>query len=177
MDFFTVPTATFRVLYVFFVIHHKRRRVLHISVSANPDTDFIIQQLREAFPYDTAPRYLILDRDTKFSRKVMGSIDSMRIEAKRIAFQSPWQNGVAERWIASARRELLNHVIVLNEAHLRRLLKEYVTYYNEDRTHLTLEKDAPNIRPMTPQQSDDAHLVSLPRVGGLHHRYVWSEVA
>jgi len=91
MDFFTVHTATFRVIYVFFVIHHERRRILHSSVSANPDTDFIIQQLREAFPYDTAPRYLILDRDTKFSKKVMGSIDSMGIEAKRIAYQSPWQ--------------------------------------------------------------------------------------
>ena len=177
MDFFTVHTATFRVLYVFFVIHHERRRILHSSVSANPDTDFIIQQLREAFPYDTAPRYLILDRDTKFSRKVMGSIDSMGIEAKRIAYQSPWQNGVAERWVSSVRRELLNHVIVLNEAHLRRLLKEYVAYYNEDRTHLTLEKDTPAIRPTTPRLDDKAHVISLPRVGGLHHRYIWSEVA
>jgi len=177
MDFFTVPTATFRVLYVFFVIHHKRRRVLHISVSANPDTDFTIQQLREAFPYDTAPRYLILDRDTKFSRKVMGSIDSMGIEAKRIAYQSPWQNGVAERWVCSVRRELLDHVIVLNEAHLRRLMKEYVAYYNEDRTHLALEKDTPAIRLTTPRPDDKAHVISLPRVGGLHHRYVWRKVA
>ncbi len=177
MDFFTVPTATFRVLYVFFVIHHDRRRVLHFSVSASPDTDFIIQQLREAFPYDSAPRYLILDRDTKFSRKVMGTINSMGIEAKRIAYQCPWQNGVAERWVSSVRRELLNHVIVLNEAHLRRLLKEYVAYYNEDRTHLTLEKDTPAIRLTTPRPDDKAHVISLPRVGGLHHRYVWRKVA
>ena len=177
MDFFTVPTATFRVLYVFFVIHHERRQVLHLSVSANPDTNFVIQQLREAFPYDTAPRYLILDRDTKFSRKVRGVIDSMEIETKRIAYQSPWQNGVAERWVGSVRRELLDHVIVLNEAHLRRLLKDYVAYYNEDRTHLTLEKDAPFVRPITPKLCDKAQVVSLPRVGGLHHRYEWIAAA
>lgn len=168
MDFFTVPTATFRVLYVFFVIHHDRRRALHFSVSASPDTDFIIQQLREAFPYDSAPRYLILDRDTKFSKKVIGAIDSMGIEAKRIAYKSPWQNGVAERWVGSVRRELLNHVIVLNEAHLRRLLKEYVVYYNEDRTHLSLEKDTPIVRQISPKPCDKAHVISLPRVGGGH---------
>ncbi len=177
MDFFTVPTATFRVLYVFFVIHHERRQIIHFSVSANPDTNFVIQQLREAFPYDTAPQHLILDRDMKFSRKVRGAIDSMGIQAKQIAYKSPWQNGVVERWIGSVRRELLNHVIVLNEAHLRRLLKEYVAYYNEDRTHLTLEKDTPAIRSTTPRLDDKAHVVSLPRVGGLHHRYIWSEVA
>ena len=177
MDFFTVPTATFRVLYVFFVIHHDRRRILHFSVSANPDTDFIIQQLREAFPYDTAPQHLILDRDTKFSKKVRGAIDSMGIEVKRIAYKSPWQNGVAERWVGSVRRELLNHVIVHNEAHLRRLLKEYKTYYNEDRTHLSLEKDAPFVRPITSKSCDKTQVVSLPRVGGLHHRYIWSTAA
>ncbi len=177
MDFFTVPTATFRVLYVFFVIHHERRQILHFSVSANPGSDFVIQQLREAFPYDTAPQYLILDRDTKFSTKVRGVIDSMGIEGKRIAYKSPWQNGVAERWIGSVRRELLNHVIVLNEAHLRRLLKEYVAYYNADRTHLSLEKDAPDIRPIMPKSCDKAQVVSLPRVGGLHHRYKWIAAA
>jgi transposase InsO family protein len=177
MDLFTVPTATFRVLYVFFVIHHERRQILHFSVSANPGSDFVIQQLREAFPYDTAPRYLILDRDTKFSKKVRGVIDSMGIQAKQTAYKSPWQNGVAERWVGSVRRELLNHVIVLNEAHLRRLLKEYVAYYNADRTHLTLEKDTPAVRLITPKLDDKAHVISLPRVGGLHHRYIWSEVA
>ena len=177
MDFFTVPTATFRVLYVFFVIHHDRRLVLHFSVSANPDTNFVIQQLREAFPYDTTPQYLLLDRDTKFSKKVRGVIDSMGIQAKQIAYKSPWQNGVAERWVDSVRRELLNHVMVLNEAHLRRLLKEYVAYYNEDRTHLSIEKDAPVVRPITSKSCDKAQVVSLPRVGGLHHRYEWIAAA
>ncbi len=137
---------------------------------------FIIQQLREAFPYNTAPRYLILDRDTKFSRGVVKTICSMGIEPKRIAYQSPWQNGVAERWIETVRQELLDHVIVINEAHLRRLLKEYVAYYNEDRTHLSLEKDAPIVRQISPKPCDKAQVVSLPRVGGLHHRYEWTAV-
>jgi transposase InsO family protein len=177
MDFFTVPTATFRVLYVFFVIHHGRRQVLHSSVSAHPGRDYVIQQLRESFPYDTAPRHLILDRDTKFGRDVLSAIHSMGIRPFRIAYRSPWQNGVAERWVGTVRRELLDHVIVLNEAHLCRLITAYVAYYNEDRTHLTLEKDAPTARPTMPRPDKNAWLVSLPRIGGLHHRYEWAAAA
>lgn len=177
MDSFTVPTATFRVLWVFFVIYHKRRQVLHSAVSANPGRDCVIQQLREALPYDTAPRHLIFDRDTKFGRDVLSAIHSMGIQPFRIAYRSPWQNGLAERWVGTVRRELLDHVIVLNEAHLCRLITEYVAYYNEDRTHLTLEKDTPTGRPTTTRPHDNTELTSLPRVGGLHHRYEWAEAA
>lgn len=177
MDFFTVPTVTFRVLYVFFVIHHGRRRVLHSAVSANPDKNFVIQGLREAFPYDTAPQHLILDRDTKFGFDVLSAIHSMGIRPVQISYRSPWQNGVAERWVGTVRRELLDQVIVLNEAHLCRLMRAYVTYYNEDRTHLTLEKDTPAARPTTPRPDKNARLVSVPRIGGLHHRYKWAEAA
>jgi hypothetical protein len=130
-----------------------------------------------AFPYETAPRYLIFDRDGKFGPSVVAAIKTMGIKPSRTAFRSPWQNGVAERWIGSVRREMLNHVVVLNENHLRRLLHDYVTYYRVDRTHLGLRKDSPLSRPLTPKPSQKAKVVSLPRVGGLHHRYKWREVA
>ena len=177
MDFFTVPTATFQVLYVLIFICHARRRILHFNVSAYPGTEWIIQQLREAFPYDTAPRYLIFDRDDKFSQSVLTAMKAMGIKPSRTAFRSPWQNGVVERWIGSVRRELLNHVVILNEPHQRRLLNDYVTYYHADRTHLGLQKDTPLGRPTMPKPSEDAKLVSLSRVGGLHHRYEWYDAA
>jgi transposase InsO family protein len=177
MDFFTVPTVTFNVLYILFVIHHARRQILHFNVTAHPASEWVVQQLREAFPYETAPRYLIFDRDGKFGPSVVAAIKTMGIKPSRTAFRSPWQNGVAERWIGSVRREMLNHVVVLNENHLRRLLHDYVTYYRVDRTHLGLRKDSPLSRPLTPKPSQKAKVVSLPRVGGLHHRYKWREVA
>ena len=139
MDFFTVPTATFGVLYCFFVIAHKRRQVLHFNVTRNPTSAWVSQQLREAFPYDSAPRWLIFDRDCNFNRDVVETIRSFGIEPKRTNFQSPWQNGVAERFVGSCRRDLLDHVIVLNERHLKRLMTEYARYYHDDRTHLGLK--------------------------------------
>ena len=177
MDFFTVPTVTFNVLYILFVIHHARRQLLPFNVTAPPASEWVVQQLREAFPYETAPRYLIFDRDGKFGPSVVAAIKTMGIKPSRTAFRSPWQNGVAERWIGSVRREMLNHVVVLNESHLRRLLHDYVTYSRVDRTHLGLRKDSPLSRPLTPKPSQKAKVVSLPRVGGLHHRYKWREVA
>ena len=135
-----------------------------------------MQQLREAFPEDTAPRFLIFDNDSIFSERVTEMIDQIGIEPRRTAFRSPWQNGIAERWVGSARRELLDHVIVLNEAHLRRLLREYVDYYNADRVHTELQ-DSPNGRPTEHRPSCGAQIVGLPRVGGLHHRYEWQEAA
>lgn len=176
-DFFTVPTLTFQVLYVFFVISHGRRQVLHINVTAHPTAAWVVQQLREAFPFDTAPRYLILDRDSKFSAAVHGATKAMGIKAANTAYRSPWQNGTAERWIASCRREMLEHVVPLGERHLLRLLREYVAYHQQDRTHLGLDKDTPIPRAATPKPSEDAKVVALPRVGGLHHRYRWRDAA
>src|SRR5438105_872543 len=132
MDFFTVPTITFRVLYCFFIISHRRREILHFNVTCHPSAAWIIQQLREAFPYQSAPRFLIFDRDAKYGFEVPITVRSMAICPVRTSFQSPWQNGVAERWIESCRRDLLDHVIALNDLHLKRLLSDYVRYYHED---------------------------------------------
>ena len=146
MDFFTVPTITFGVLYCFFVIGHDRRRILHFNITKHPTSSWIIQQLREAFPFGGAPGFLIHDRDAKYGTEVPAAIRSLQIDAVRTSFESPWQNGVAERWVGSCRRELLDHVIALNERHLKRLLAEYVSYHHEDRTHLGLGKETPGCR-------------------------------
>ena len=136
----------------------------------------MIQQLREAFPYDSAPKYLIYDNDSIFSDNVTEAIKSFGVEPKRTAFQSPWQNGVAERWVGSCRREILDHVIVFNEDHLIRLLRDYVSYYNTERVHTGIQ-DAPEGRPVEVRSSPEARVVGLPRLGGLHHRYTWREAA
>lgn len=170
MDFFTVPTFTFGVLYCFFVIAHDRRRILHCNVTRHPTGLWITQQLREAFPYDSRHKYLILDRDSKFGEAVSDAVDCIGLKAVRTSFRSPWQNGVAERWVASCRRDLLDHVIPLNERHLKRLLLEYVRYYHNDRTHLGLEKDTPHRR-LSAKSARHSKVVSFPRLGGLHHRY------
>jgi hypothetical protein len=140
MDFFTVPTITFGMLYCFFVISHARRRILHFNVTPHPTSSWIVQQLREAFPFECTTRHLILDRDKKYGLEGWTAIRSLQINPVRTSFQSPWQNGVAERWVESCRRDVLDHVIALNEGHLRRLLNEYVRYYHEDRTHLGLRQ-------------------------------------
>jgi putative transposase len=176
MDFFVVPTVSFRLLYVWFVIDHGRRRIIHLNVTTNPTAQWVSQQLREAFPDDSAPRYLILDNDCIFSDEVSKSIKTIGITPKRTAFRSPWQNGTAERWVGTCKRELIDHVVVLGEDHLRRLLRDYVRYYNADRVHTRLA-DAPERRPFEVRPSIGAKVVGLPRVGGLHHRYVWREAA
>jgi transposase InsO family protein len=172
MDFFTVHTLTFGVLYCFFVIGHDRRRILHCNVTGQPNALWIVLQLREAWGYEQPHRYLIFDRDAKFSADVVSSIRESDIEPIRTAFRSPWQNGVAERWVGSVRRDLLDHVIVLNRRHLRRLLKEYIRYYHEDRTHLGLGKDTPDGRVAASAPPSESNVISLPRLGGLHHRYM-----
>jgi putative transposase len=131
MDFFTVPTLTFQVLYCFFVISHDRRRVLHFNVTGHPSSTWIVQQLREAFPDQLAPRFLIFDRDAKYGWEVLIAVRSMAIRPIRTSFQSRWQNGVAERWVESCRRDLLDHIIAANERHLKRLLSDYVRYYDD----------------------------------------------
>jgi len=168
MDFFTVPTITFGVLYCFFVISHDRRRILHFNVTKHPTSQWIVQQLREAFPFECAHRFLIFDRDGKYGAEVPAAIRSLKIRPVRTSFESPWQNGVAERWVESCRRDLLDHVIAMNEHHLRRLVSEYVHYYHEDRTHLGLEKGTPGGRTRC---RTSGRIVSQDRLGGLHHRY------
>jgi transposase InsO family protein len=168
MDFFTVPTITFGVLYCFFLIRHDRRRILHFNITKHPTSSWIIQQLREAFPFGAAPGFLIHDRDAKYGTEVPAAIRSLKINAVRTSFESPWQNGVAERWVGSCRSELLDHVIVLNERHLKRLLSDYVSYYHEDRTHLGLGKGTPGRRTRC---ETSGGVLSYDRLGGLHHRY------
>jgi putative transposase len=171
MDFFTVPTLSFGVLYCFFVIAHDRRLMLHCNVTKHPSSMWVSQQLRETFPNDSAPRYLIFDRGTNFDPEVINTVKSFGIHPKRTSFRSPWQNGVAERWVRTCRRDLLDHVIVLNERHLKRLMSEYVRYYHEDRTHLALEKGIPGGRAATKSSDATCKVVSMPRLGGLHHHY------
>src|SRR5206468_4087919 len=161
MDFFTAPTITFGVLYCFFVISHDRRRILHVNVTKHPTSGWIIQQLREAFPFGSAPRYLIFDRDAKYGLELPGTLRSLNISPVRTSFESRWQNGVAERWIESCRQDLLDH-------HLKRLLSEYVRYHHEDRTHLGLEKGTPERRI---RSVASGRVLSQERLGGLHHRY------
>ena len=177
MDLFVVPTITFRLVYGFFVIHHDRRQVLHTNVTEHPTAAWVIQQLREAFSWETTAKYLICDRDTIFSAAARGAIKSMGIKIKQTAYKSPWQNGVSERWIGCLRQELLHHVIVFNEDHLRRLLQDYVAYHNADRLHCTLDGDSPDCRGIERRPSPTAQVVSHPRLGGLHHRYWWQQAA
>jgi putative transposase len=168
MDFFTVPTITFGVLYCFFIISHDRRRILHFNVTPHPTSDWIIQQLREAFPFEASHKYLIFDRDQKFGFEVIAAVKAARIIPRQTAFRTPWQNGIAERWVGSCRRELLDHIVALNERHLKRLLSEYVRYHDQDRTHLGLEKGTPDGRT---RSVASGRVLSQERVGGLHHRY------
>jgi hypothetical protein len=137
----------------------------------------VIQQLREEFPYDTALRHLIFDRDTIFNQAVARFVKAMGTTPTRTAYRCPSQNPVAERWIGSCRRERLEHVVVLGERHLVRLIRSYLEYYHGDRPHLGLAKDAPDRRSVTPRPSPAAKVVALPRVGGLNHRYEWREAA
>ena len=176
-DFFTVPTVTFQLLYCFFVIAHGRRKILHFNRTRRPTADWVVQQLREAFPEASPYRYVILDRDSKFDADVIAFLKATGLKPKRTSVQAPWQNGISERWVGSCRREILDHVIPLHEAHLRRLIRDYVDYHHDDRIHDALEKDTPNRRPVEPKPSATSMVISMPRLGGLHHRYSWQQVA
>jgi len=176
MDFFVVPTVRFALLYVWFAIDLGRRRLLHFNLTQHPTAAWVCQQLREAFPDEPLHRFLILDNDAIFSSEVARSIQAIGIVPKRTSFQSPWQNGTAERFVGSVRRELLDHVVVLGEEHLRRLLREYVDYYNAERVHTAIS-DAPDGRDADVRGSPAGRVIAFPRLGGLHHRYAWSEAA
>lgn len=176
MDFLVVPTWNFRQLYVLVILEHGRRVIRHMNVTTNPTAAWVKQQLREAFPFVEVPRYLLFDRDATFGA-VKGFVAAMGITPKQTSPRSPWQNGHCERVIGPLRRDLLDHVVVLGEDHLRRLLRDYLCYYHEDRTHLALGKDAPRGRPPDPSYGVGCQIVAKPRCGGLHHRYQWGRVA
>jgi transposase InsO family protein len=167
VDFFTVPT--FQVLYVFLVLAHDRRRILHFGVTAYPTAEWTAQQLRDAFPWDTAPRYLLRDRDRIFGDEFTKQVKDMGIKQVLSAPRSPWQRAYVERLIGTLRRECLDHVIVFNETSLYRHVKSFLAYYHESRTHLSLAKDAPESRPV--QRPEIGRIAAIPQVGGLHHRY------
>jgi putative transposase len=170
IDFFTVPTASLRVLFVLVVLAHHRRRVLHFNVTEHPTAHWTAQQIVNAFPDETAPSYLLRDRDQVYGAPFRHRVKGMHIKEVLTAPQSPWQNPFAERLIGSIRRECLNHVVVLGERHLRRILTRYFAYYHQARTHLALNKDAPDLRPI--ELPAAGKIVQLPEVGGLHHRYL-----
>jgi transposase InsO family protein len=169
IDFFTVPTIRFQILYVFLVLAHDRRRIVHFAVTAHPTAEWTAQQMREAFPWESAPRYLLRDRDRIFGREFVAQVKAMGIKQVLSAPRSPWQRAYVERVIGTIRRECLDHLIVFNERCLCRHLKMFLNYYHLSRTHLALEKDSPE--PRCVQPADAGRIVAIPQVGGLHHRY------
>jgi len=169
IDFLVVPTLTFRILYVFVILGHERRELLHLAITSNPTAEWTARQITEAFPWDEAPRYLVRDNDRTYGHIFRHRLLAMGIHDRPTALRSPWQNGLVERVIGSLRRECLDHVITKNEKHLRRVLKSYMIYYNRSRTHLSLNKDPPIPRPASPISS--GRIVAISEVGGLHHRY------
>jgi putative transposase len=169
LDFFVVPTFSYKVLFVLVILAHERRRIVHVNVTEHPTAEWTAQQVVEAFPWDGAPRYLLRDRDSIYGTYFRKRVRNMGIEEVLIAPQSPWQNPYVERLIGSIRRDLLDHVIVLNEPHLTRLLTEYMAYYHRYRTHLSLEMDCPESRPVEPRKA--GAVLAIPEVGGLHHHY------
>ena len=164
-----MPTIRFQVLYVFLVLAHERRRILHFNVTAHPTAEWTAQQLRNAFPWDTAPRYLLRDRDRIFGDDFTQQVRDMGIEQVLCAPQSPWQRAYVERVIGTIRRECLDQVIIFSEAALYRQMKLFAAYYHRSRTHLSLGKDSPEPRSIQPPEIGP--VVAVPQVGGLHHRY------
>lgn len=169
IDFFTVPTASFKVLFVLVVLSQERRRVVHFKVTEHPTASWTARQIIEAFPWDQAPRYLLRDRDSIYGACLQRRLKSLGIEQVITAPRSPWQNPYVERLIGSIRRDCLDHVIVFNDRHLKRILTGYFGYYHRWRTHLSLAMDSPESRPVQP--SELGRVVEFPEVGGLHHHY------
>jgi putative transposase len=171
-DFFTVPTLSFRTLYVFFFIEHGRRRLLHVNVTAHPTADWIWSQLIQATPWGEQPRFLLRDRDASFGKGFVARARAIGIETVLSPFRCPQANGIAERMVETFRRQCLDHVIVLNERHLLRLLNEYMDHYNSWRPHRSLELTAPEPRPRM-LKPNGGRVIARPVLGGLHHEYEW----
>jgi transposase InsO family protein len=169
VDFFTVPTVRFQVLYVFLVLAHDRRRIVHFNVTSHPTAEWTAQQLREAFPFDEVSQYLLRDRDRIFGAEFSQQVADLGTEEVLGAPRSPWQRAYVERVIGTIRRECLDHVIVFNEASLYRHMRSFLEYYHESRTHLSLRKDTPEARPVQPPELGP--VIAIPQVDGLHHRY------
>jgi transposase InsO family protein len=168
LDLFVVPTVDLRMLFALVIVRIDRRLIAAINVTTHPTAEWIARQVTEAFPWQTAPKYLIRDRDCAYGLAFRRRLCAMGVRDRPIAPRSPWQNGYAERLIGSIRRECLDHIIALGEAHLRRILRSYVVYYNDLRTHLSLAKDAPSRRPI----ERSGRIIRRPILGGLHHQYV-----
>jgi transposase InsO family protein len=169
IDMFVVAFASFRLLFVMIILAHDRRNVVRTAVTEHPTAAWLSRQVTEAFPWDTAPRYLLRDRDSSYGSYFCNRVEAMGIMELITATRSPWQNAYVERAIGSIRRECLDHIVIFNERHLRRVLSSYVEYYKRARTHLSLGKDCPEPRPIQP--GGVGRVVAIPQVGGLHHRY------
>jgi putative transposase len=168
-DVFTVPTARCKVLFVFILLAHERRRIIHFKITEHPTAPWTSRQIIEAFPWESAPRYLLGDRDSIDSAAFQSRVKNLDIEAVKMAPRSPWQHPYGERLIGSLRRDLLDPVVVLNARHLQRVLTAYISYDHRFRTHLSLEMDCPHPRAVEPPEA--GQVMALPEVGGLHHHY------
>ena len=166
---FVVATSTFQLLYALIVLGHDRRKVIHVAVTHNPTEVWLAHQMTEAFPWDSAPRHLLRDRDASYGPVFRDRVWVMGIKEVVTTPRSPWQNAYVERLIGSIRRECLDHIIIFNEHHLRRALSSYFQYHHQTRTHLSLDKDCPETRPIHPPTA--GKIIAFPEVGGLHHRY------
>ncbi len=169
IDMFVVASASFRLLYVMIFLAHDHWKIMRTAVTEHPTAGWLSRQITEAFPWETAPRYLLRDRDASFGSDFRSRVEAMGITEVITAPRSPWQNAYVERVIGSIRREYLDHVLIFNERHLRRVLSSYVDYYHRIRTHLSLDKDCPDPRPIMPPRI--GKVIAIPQVGGLHHRY------
>jgi putative transposase len=169
IDMFVVPSATFGLLFVMLILAHDRRKIVRFDVTQHPTAGWLSRQVTEAFPWDTAPRFLLRDRDSLYGPVFSRRVEVMGITEVITAARSPWQNPYVERVIGSIRRECLDQLIVFNERHLRRVLSSYADYYHHTRTHLSLDKDCPHPRAVHPPCR--GRVIALPQVGGLHHRY------
>src|SRR5277367_4460446 len=174
IDMFVVASASFRLLYVMVILAHDRRKFVHTAVTEHPTAAWLSRQVTEAFPWDTAPRYLLRDRDASYGSDFRSRVEAMGITEVITAPRSPWQNAYVERVIGSIRRECLGHIVIFNERHLRRVLSSYRDYYHRSRTHLSLQKDCPDPRPVQSENQAKViaiKVIAIEEVGGLHHRY------
>jgi putative transposase len=169
IDMFVVPSVTFRLLFVVLILAHERRKMVHFDVTRHPTAAWLSRQVTEAFPWDTAPRFLLRDRDASYGSYFCKRVAAMDITEVITAPRSPWQNAYVERVIGSIRRECLDYIVIFNERHLRRVLSSYVDYYQRTRTHLSLDKDCPEPRSIQPRGV--GRVIAIPQVGSLHYRY------